>query len=503
MRAAKANRASKAPSGRSAARKAWGRASHRRKRREPTARQLVQQRGYAARPWRCAVLAVDTATRSGWSFRVAGVQSAFGEADTKNRESLSHIVSWAKQEAGSYPLVLVLESAFGGGREVLLALGAARERWVGAWGGAGLSQKRVVDIVPARWRRHVLGPAYVRMQRDEIRAAEQEVAARYVGEQTAADESAAILIGIWAERAPEVGEALGADAAQVEPGDSAGSAGSAENTQNEPAIGGSPPAADAPAQLEQPCTVALVQAGKRARLQSGQRARVPLSKRAHELMSTGQASMSAAQTEAERRRREWSQWYTPPELAQRLWQWTCKHEAPRSVLEPSVGEGALILPILADPRGCTQIVCVDIDPRNVRRVGSTCRSLAVPPGLTVTVHCGDFRAGKAGTGAQFDLCLMNPPYERGAAEAFILHALTMARRVCGVFKASILHGQDRYETLWRLAATTREVRLGARPSFGKSEAGNDSPKTDYVLLEIVLRDVAGHGERMVEVETWA
>jgi predicted RNA methylase len=456
----------------------------RRRHHKPTAAQLVRQRGYSARPWRCAVLAVDTATRSGWSFRVREVQSAFGEVNTKDAEAVAYIVTWARLEALRLGLVvvLVLESAFGGGREVLLALGAARERWLAAWRQAGLAELRTVQIMPARWRRHVLGPAYVRMQRDEIRAAEQEVAARYVGEPTTADESAAILIGIWAERAPEVGDAIGINALQVD--DPPGDAGVPE---------ASPPAV---VEASPPATLATVQPGKRARLQSGQRARVPVSKRAHELMSTEQS-----ETESQRRRREWSQWYTPPGLAQGLWAWACKHETPRTVLEPCVGEGALILPILADPRGCTQIVAVDIDARNVRRVGATCRALAVPPGVTITVHCGDFRAGKAGT--QFDLCLMNPPYEKGLAEAFILHALTMARRVCGVFKASILHGQDRYKTLWRLAATTREVRLGARPSFGESEAGNDSPKTDYVLLEIVLRDVAGHGERMVEVETWA
>jgi predicted RNA methylase len=452
--------------------------SRRLRRREPTAAQLVQRRGYAARPWRCAVLAVDTAGRSGWSFRVAGVQSAFGETETKDGESVSHIVRWAVQEAGELPLVLVLETPYGGGREMLLALGAARERWAAAWRAADMSEKRIVSIMPSRWRRHVLGPAYVRMQRDEIRKAEQVYAARVVGEKTGPDESAAILIGMWAERAPEVGEALGPNARQM------GAGGEAAN--------------------DTVSTAASVHTDTAAHVQPSTDASVHMSTGASVLMSSPARQLEREITlEAAQKRALWSQWYTPPWLATLLWDWASRRDQPETVLEPSSGEGALILPILADPRGCAAITCVDIDQANVRKLAKLCRDRQVPTGLAITAHCGDFRRGALPDGgAMFDLCLMNPPYEDGQAEAFILHALTMARRVCGIFKASILHGQGRYETLWRHAQTTREVRLKKRPSFGKSDRGTTSPKNDYVALEIVLRPPGDTAERMVEVESW-
>jgi len=468
---------SKAPRRRRAASAVVTRGSGRKRRREPTRAQLVQRRGYAARPWRCAVLAVDTAGRSGWSFRVAGVQSAFGEVETKDGESVAHIVRWAEQESHSLDLVLVLEAPYGGGREMLLALGAARERWLAAWRQVGLSEKRVVPIMPSRWRRFVLGPAYVRMQRDDIRAAEQELAARIVGEKCAADESAAILIGLWAERAPEVGEALGTNARQIGAGDDSSGAARAAN--------------------DVACTDASVQADTLAS--------VPVSTGASVLMSSPVRQLEAVYAKAAAdKRAEWSQWYTPPWLAAALWEWASRGDRPvRSVIEPSSGEGALILPILADPRGCMAITCVDIDQDNVRKLAKVCRDRQVPAGLVITAHHGDFMCGKStNAGALFDLCLMNPPYENGQAEDFILHALTMARRVCGIFKASILHGQGRYDTLWQHAQTTREVRLKKRPSFGKSSRGTTSPKNDYVALEIVLRTADAPSERMVEVESW-
>jgi predicted RNA methylase len=376
---------------------------------------------------------------------------------------------------------------------MLLALGAARERWVAAWRQAGLSEKRIVSIMPSRWRRFVLGPAYVRMQRDDIRAAEQELAARIVQEKTAADESAAILIGIWAERAPEVGEALGAAAEQL---------GEREATLRSwgalPHASGTDSSGTARA--------ANVQADTDAPVQPSTPASVPVSTGASVLMSSPVRELEAVYAKAAAdKRAEWSQWYTPPWLATQLWEWASRGGRPvGSVIEPSSGEGALIVPILAEPRGCKAITCVDIDPINVRRLAKVCRERQVPAGLVITAHHGDFMCGKSAVdGAMFDLCLMNPPYENGQAEDFILHALTMARRVCGIFKASILHGQERYATLWEHAQTTREVRLKKRPSFGKSSRGTKSPKNDYVALEIVLRPAdAPAGERMVEVESW-
>jgi len=164
----------------------------------------------SAVPWRCVVLAVDTAARSGWSVRIAGRQSSFGEADTLDSKALDYIVSWSLYLADrrELPLVLVLEAPFGGPVQMLLALGAARERWLIAWRRHGLSESSTVRVQPSTWRGPVLGPQWVSAPRAEVRAHEQLVAAAMLGERVRADEAAAVLIGRWAERAPQVGRVL-------------------------------------------------------------------------------------------------------------------------------------------------------------------------------------------------------------------------------------------------------------------------------------------------------
>lgn len=448
----RSQQATKAPSRRRAPSKRATAYARRPAQRKPTAAQLVRLRGYSALPWRCAVLAVDTAGRSGWSARFAGVQSAYGEAETLNSEALQYIVRWFVHDAQALALapVLVLESPYGGTKTVLLALGAARERWLTAWRAVGLHERRCVKIEPSRWRRHVLGPAYVSMRRDVIREHERSTARALVGEEVGHDEAAAILIGLWAERAPEVGAVLGRDAKPVSP-------------KARPAV--------------------LAPDGA-----PSQRADLPRTVIVHQRQLT-------------REQREKSQWYTPPKVAARLWTWALAGGQPGTVLEPSAGMGALIAPVLAAPYACRQVVAVDLDAANVAHVAA----LRTPGGITLTAHCGDFLAGAVGT-AQFDLCLMNPPYEAGQAEAFIVHALKVSKRVCGIFKASLLHGKTRHAALWTVARITRMAPLVTRPSFGRTDAATGG-KTDYMAFEIVARtptddpDGAAAG-KYVEVEAW-
>lgn len=177
----------------------------------------------SAVPWECVVLAVDTATRSGWSVRVAGKQSSFGEADTLDPGALDYIVSWAlyQADARGLPLVLVLEAPWGGPMPMLLALGAARERWLVAWRRHRLFASRIVKVQPSTWRSAVLGREWASAPRAEVRRHEQAVATAMMrgemgGElrrngdrEMRGDEAAAVLIGRWAERAQVVGRALG------------------------------------------------------------------------------------------------------------------------------------------------------------------------------------------------------------------------------------------------------------------------------------------------------
>lgn len=168
--------------------------------------------------WRCVVLAVDTATRSGWAVRAGDRLVASGEAHTPDAGELDAIVHEAMGYSG--PVVLVLERAWGNRTNTLLALGAARERWVAAWRRAGLPERRVVPVYPATWRAKVLGGGAHAMARDDVRPLElasatgEVIGLRGVSRGTVPppelgpDEAAAILISRWACRAPQVGAVL-------------------------------------------------------------------------------------------------------------------------------------------------------------------------------------------------------------------------------------------------------------------------------------------------------
>jgi len=207
--------------------------------------------------------------------------------------------------------------------------------------------------------------------------------------------------------------------------------------------------------------------------------------------------------ESEQRQPELSQWYTDPRLATKLWAWANRYRPAAYVLEPAAGRGALIKPIIVEPRECQAVEAVELDGRNAEVLeqlmwaGRRTRMLR-------SVLRGDFLAMRWARDElgclPFDLALMNPPYEDGRAEAFILHALTVSERVCGIFKASILHGAERQRTLWSKCHTMREVRLMRRPSFGQGASGSEGGKTDFVVLEI--HSGATTRERFVQTENW-
>jgi predicted RNA methylase len=213
--------------------------------------------------------------------------------------------------------------------------------------------------------------------------------------------------------------------------------------------------------------------------------------------------------EHERRKPELSQWFTPPALASRVWSWANRHIKAKHVLEPAAGQGALIKPIYANPRECTRVVAIDIDPRNVRILDILADRANERPDRTETERWdaaqGDFLRMYRDTRTEdfplFDLALMNPPYEDGRAEQFILHALTVSARVVGIFKASILFGQERHRTLWQQAHVLREARLMSRPSFGRGDS-SDSAKSDFVVLEIRSGRPGETQERCVLTENW-
>jgi hypothetical protein len=159
--------------------------------------------------WPCVVLAVDTATRSGWAIRVAGKLRYSGELDTLDEHELDAVITDAlKLTHGGAHLVLVLERAWGQRTATLLALGAARERWLAAWRRRGLTGK-YVQVYPSQWRARVL-PGHAHAKREIIRPIELAAAQLEVGStcNVGPDEAAAILISRWAAHAPQVGAVL-------------------------------------------------------------------------------------------------------------------------------------------------------------------------------------------------------------------------------------------------------------------------------------------------------
>lgn len=170
--------------------------------------------GRYGKPLPAVILAVDTARRSGWAVRVRGQHAASGEVDTLESADVSAVVAWSTRVArrAGLPLVLVLEAPFGGPVAIIASLGAARERWLVPWRSSGHTELRVVRVQPSTWRAAVLGSNWSRAERDRVREHEQRVAQRMLGGvEVGADEAAAVLIGVWAERARSVGVAAGVD----------------------------------------------------------------------------------------------------------------------------------------------------------------------------------------------------------------------------------------------------------------------------------------------------
>jgi len=174
-------------------------------------RQRERRAAPAPKPWLAVLLSVDTARRSGWGVSVSGRRVDSGELETLDEAAIDKVVLWAVDLAAlqQLPLVLVLESPWGGNVHVVAALGQARERWRRAWCAAGQASARIVKVTPNEWRGPVLGSRYVKAPREEIRAQEQLIARAMVGRVVGPDEAPAILIGHWGSHAAEVGKAIG------------------------------------------------------------------------------------------------------------------------------------------------------------------------------------------------------------------------------------------------------------------------------------------------------
>lgn len=189
-----------------------------------------------------------------------------------------------------------------------------------------------------------------------------------------------------------------------------------------------------------------------------------------------------------------SQWYTPPELARRIARWAVESHPDMElcVLEPSAGRGALAIQ-LWELDEVQELKCIDIDPENAR----------VLQLLGFQVTCADFRAWEAP--GKYDLAVMNPPFEDGAAEEHVLHALKSCARVVAHVPLTTLAGKERREGLWSTAYLKRIAIHSSRPKYSGSKTGG---QTDMCTIDVVRRPegkVAMDGVAAcgVEIEWWA
>lgn len=191
-----------------------------------------------------------------------------------------------------------------------------------------------------------------------------------------------------------------------------------------------------------------------------------------------------------------SQWYTPPKLAERMWSWWVTHQTAARpdmrwhVLEPSAGNGSLVRAVLASDV-VARVHAFELDPRNVELL----KQLVPKPGCVLDVEQGDFLL--APVVGRYHVALMNPPYEDGQDVDFVLRALAWAPVVVGVFRSAIVHGDDRYQRLWRWVDPTRGRWLSDRPAFGTGDK-SDSARSDFIVLELVMRERARTDKELEE-----
>lgn len=170
-----------------------------------------------------------------------------------------------------------------------------------------------------------------------------------------------------------------------------------------------------------------------------------------------------------------SQWYTPPELAERIVRWALwplngTRDQIRA-LEPSCGRGSLVRALIA--ADC-EVTGIDLAPQNIEH----CREEY--PGAYI---CANFLK-ITGFDVRHHLAVLNPPFEEGQTEAHVLHALKFAPIVVCHCPLTTLAGKDRREGLWSKAYLKRLVIHSSRPKYSGSRTGG---MTDMCTIYVVRR----------------
>jgi hypothetical protein len=165
---------------------------------------------HAGAPHDCVVLAIDTASNSGWSIWQCGQFYSSGETKVMDHGKLVLIVEQAVEAAlgarlTAKQVVLVLERPFAGNAWTQQSLGASRHAWLSAWcevHGTKVPHRRVL-VYPPTWRSHMFRTTKHTLPfESDFGQSMLDI----IGVQRAVgpDEAAAICIGKWATTAGEV-----------------------------------------------------------------------------------------------------------------------------------------------------------------------------------------------------------------------------------------------------------------------------------------------------------
>jgi len=171
------------------------------------------------------------------------------------------------------------------------------------------------------------------------------------------------------------------------------------------------------------------------------------------------------------KRTDLQQFFTPPELADRVAEEACP--MPReTVLEPSAGGGALFDALLREGVDAADITTVDIDPDAAVAVMSEDNHITA-----------DFLELDA---VKFDVIVMNPPFTKGQAVAHLSHALTLVnRRLVAIMPAGFL-ASDRKATL----ALREQLTAGFVFTIVDLPAGSFKDAGTMVRTQLLIAEVA-------------
>lgn len=164
------------------------------------------------RPHSAVILAIDTATNSGWALFRRGQWLESGELQVSQADQIRTVIIAALGygRASAIPVCIVLEKppntpfhSFASTAKLI----AARDAWETAWAELAKPERQKnhhVRVYPQTWRSRVLG----KTSGPELPELERSNAMLVTNREPGPDEAAAVCIGVWACTAGEVAKVL-------------------------------------------------------------------------------------------------------------------------------------------------------------------------------------------------------------------------------------------------------------------------------------------------------